>query len=121
LRSGRFWPKVAAASLSEGYRLGDGQETSMLDVEPTVFDIIARMAKVESGTLNRATELTSLTLDSIDVVEIIFQIEEAFDISLPYNANQAASAAGAGLATVGDVIDLVTARIGSGDARQTQS
>jgi acyl carrier protein len=79
----------------------------MPDIERTIIDIIARKANVDSSALSRATELASLELDSIDTVEMIFQIEEAFDISVPYNANQAAAAAGAGIATVGDVIDMV--------------
>jgi acyl carrier protein len=85
----------------------------MQDVERAVIDIIAQKAKLESGAITRATALTSLELDSIDTVELIFQIEEAFDISLPYNANQAASAAGAGMARVGDVIDLVQKHAGA--------
>jgi acyl carrier protein len=60
--------------------------------------------------------LSKLTLDSLDVVEIIFQIEERFDISIPYNANEAADAAGAGLKTVGDVIEMVRAQMAGGTA-----
>lgn len=99
----------------------------MLDVESTVLDIIARKANVESATLSRSAALTSLTLDSLDIIEIMFQIEETFDVSLPYNANQAANATatagqaslpmGMGLTTVGDVIDMVAAQAGKADAR----
>ena len=82
-----------------------------MDVQSTVIDIIARKANVESASLSPATELSSLVLDSLDIVELIFQVEETFDISLPYNANQAAAPGAPRLVTVGDVIDLVSAQI----------
>jgi acyl carrier protein len=77
----------------------------MPDVESTVLDVIARKANVDRAALSRDTELTSLTFASIDVLETIFDIEEVFDISVLYNANDAA--AGGGLKTAGDVVDLV--------------
>lgn len=88
----------------------------MAGAEDTILEIIAKKAKVEPSTLNRATPMSSLAIDSLDVVEIIFDIEEAFDIALPYNANDAGSAEGAGFGTAGDVIDAVLAQIGKQNA-----
>jgi acyl carrier protein len=82
-----------------------------MDVKSVVIDAIARKANVESASLSPATELSSLVLDSLDIVELIFQIEESFDISLPYNANQASMPGAPRLVTVGDVIDLVSAQL----------
>jgi acyl carrier protein len=79
----------------------------MADVEGAVLDIIAEKAKADRASLTPQTEIATLTLDSLDIVEIIFQIEEKFDISIPYNANESVDAAGAGFKTVGDVIGLV--------------
>jgi acyl carrier protein len=79
----------------------------MTDVEGAVLDIIAEKAKADRSSLTPQTEISTLTLDSLDIVEIIFQIEERFDISIPYNANEGADAAGAGFKTVGDVIAMV--------------
>ena len=90
----------------------------MQDVENTVLDIIADKAKVDRATLNRDTELSSLAIESLDTVELIFQIEETFDISLPYNANQDTSAAGAGFKTAGNVIDLVAREVARRDASE---
>jgi acyl carrier protein len=87
----------------------------MVDVEKTVLGIIATKAKVDPATLSRVTDLSTLDLDSLDVVEMFFEIDEAFDISLPFNANEA-SAARARFRTAGDVIDLVTQHVGSGAA-----
>jgi acyl carrier protein len=85
----------------------------MADVEGAVLDIIAEKAKADRASLTPQTEISNLTLDSLDLVEIIFQIEERFDISIPYNANESVDAAGAGFKTVGDVIDLVRQHVQS--------
>ncbi len=91
----------------------------MADIEGIILNIIAEKAKVERGTLNRATELKGLDLDSLDVVEIFFEIDEAFDISLPFNANEAASIESAKFKTAGDVIDLVTEQVAQQGGRRT--
>ena len=87
----------------------------MADVEDAVLGIIAAKAKQDRASLSRQTELTSLNLDSLDVVEIIFQIEEQFDISIPFNANDPATSGGA-LKSVGDVVELVSRHIGEQQA-----
>jgi acyl carrier protein len=87
----------------------------MADVEKTVLEIIAAKAKVDPTSLSRATDLSTLNLDSLDVVEIFFEIDEAFDISLPFNANEA-SAARARFSMAGDVIDLVAQHVSGGAA-----
>jgi acyl carrier protein len=84
----------------------------MPDIEDAVLEIIAAKAKQERSALSRQTELATLNLDSLDVVEIIFQIEEKFDISIPYNANDPATS-GASLKVAGDVVDLVQQHVGT--------
>ena len=79
----------------------------MADAEAAILDIIAKQAKVEPAALHRTTEISSLGLASIDIVEIIFEIEEKFDISLLYNANEASSTDGGSFKTVGEVVDYV--------------
>ena len=86
----------------------------MADVESAVLDIIAEKAKADRNSVTPRTELSTLTLDSLDIVEIVFQIEERFDISIPYNANEGTDAAGAGFKTVGDVIALVSQHLAQG-------
>ena len=65
--------------------------------------------------MRRATEITSLGLESLDIVEIIFAIEEKFDISVLYNANEASATAGSGFKTVGEVVDYVAHQINQQD------
>jgi len=91
----------------------------MADIEGTILNIIAEKAKVDRAGLSRATEMRGLDLDSLDVVEIFFEIDEAFDISLPFNANEAASIESARFKTAGDVIDLVTEQVALQSGRKT--
>ena len=75
------------------------------------MDIIAKKANADRATLSRATELSTIDMDSLDFVEIVFDIEEKFDISLPYNANESAAVNNAKFKTIGDVIDIVAKEI----------
>ena len=53
-----------------------------------VIAIIAEQALLEPGDVTEASTLESLGIDSLGLVESIFAIEEAFDISIPFNANE---------------------------------
>lgn len=57
------------------------------EVETRVAQIIAEQAMVEVSEIKPETTLDDLGLDSLALVEVVFGIEEAFDISVPYNAN----------------------------------
>ena len=56
-------------------------------VRDKVIAIIAEQALVEPSEIADNTKLDELGLDSLTLVEIVFGIEEAFDVSVPYNAN----------------------------------
>ena len=71
----------------------------------TVVEIIsAKMSPPPETALKPEDKLDDLGIASLDVVEIIFDIEERFDIEVPYNANQTD---GADFKTVGDVVTAV--------------
>lgn len=76
-------------------------------VHDRVIAIIARQALVDVSLLSLETQLTDLGLDSLGLVEVIFGIEETFDISVPFNAN--APGEGFDVATVGSVVAGVDA------------
>ena len=59
----------------------------MATVESDIFDIIAEKAAVERDKIVSDAKLQDLAIESLDVVEIIFAIEEKFDIHVPFNAN----------------------------------
>lgn len=57
------------------------------EVAGRIAEIIAEQAMVEPETIRPETTPEDLGLDSLGLVEVVFGIEEAFDISIPYNAN----------------------------------
>ncbi len=56
-------------------------------VQDRVVAIIAEQAVLEVGDVELDMSLDDLGIDSLGLVESIFAIEEAFDISVPFNAN----------------------------------
>jgi len=59
-------------------------------VQDKVIAIIAEQAVLAVSDVTPDATLASLGLDSLGLVEAIFAIEEAFDISVPFNANEPA-------------------------------
>jgi acyl carrier protein len=74
--------------------------------ENDITDIVAKQAKVDASTLKRETELSQLDLQSIDIVELVFAIEEKFDIEIPYAPGEQ-NTAGISFKTIGDIIAAV--------------
>ena len=57
-------------------------------VSTRVIEIIAEQAILEVGDVSMDSTPEELGIDSLGLVESIFAIEEAFDIEVPYNANE---------------------------------
>ena len=54
-----------------------------------VADIIAETSEIDRETITPESHtIDDLGIDSLGLVESIFAIEEAFDISIPFNANE---------------------------------
>lgn len=58
-----------------------------MSIETKVIAIIAEQALLEPEDVTPESTLEDLGIDSMGLVESIFAIEEAFDISVPFNAN----------------------------------
>ena len=58
------------------------------DIQTKVIAIIAEQAVLDVEDVKLDSTLTSLGIDSLGLVEAIFAIEEAFDVSVPFNANE---------------------------------
>ena len=56
-------------------------------VRDKVIAIIAELAVLDVADVRPEATLESLGIDSLGLVESIFAIEEAFDIAVPFNAN----------------------------------
>lgn len=61
-----------------------------MNVKDQVITIIAEQAMLEPQDVTLDSTLASLGIDSLGLVESIFAIEEAFDITVPFNANNPA-------------------------------
>ncbi|MBU2888602.1 acyl carrier protein [Celeribacter halophilus] len=60
----------------------------MSDVKEKIIEIIAEQAVLDPSDVSMDQSLESLGIDSLGLVESIFAIEETFDISVPFNANE---------------------------------
>jgi acyl carrier protein len=58
-----------------------------MNIADQVIAIIAEQALVTPADVSPGQTLGDLGIDSLGLVESIFAIEEAFDISVPFNAN----------------------------------
>jgi acyl carrier protein len=59
-----------------------------MSTQDKVIAIIAEQAVLEPSDVTLDSSLEDLGIDSLGLVESIFAIEEEFDISIPFNANE---------------------------------
>ena len=52
-------------------------------IQQQVFEIIAKQAKIDISTIKPESTLKDLGIASLDAIELIFDIEEHFDIHFP--------------------------------------
>lgn len=53
------------------------------EVSQRVFAILSKHAKTKPGEITGNTVLEEIGLESIEIVECVFDLEEAFDITIP--------------------------------------
>jgi acyl carrier protein len=75
----------------------------MADVAAGVMAIIANKRRGGESAVALTDRLEDLGIESLDAVEMIFDLEEKFDITIPYNANDKRPE----FETVGDVVKAV--------------
>ena len=59
-----------------------------MSIKDQVITIIADQAMLEPSDIKMDNTLADLGIDSLGLVESIFAIEESFDITVPFNANE---------------------------------
>lgn len=74
-----------------------------------IIDKIKAHADMDGGEIAPETELTALGIHSLELTEIIFDIEEAYDIEIEMNTVEAWS----NLKNVGDMVAAVRELIGA--------
>ena len=94
-------------SLQQGTTLGGlvGGDVMSDEVYSETVRIIAEKAELEPAKLTRDTPLEELEIQSLELAEVIFDLEDKFDIEIELNAANAWEQ----LKTVGDVCDAVRA------------
>jgi len=68
-----------------------------------ILDIVAEKAMVDRTKLVPEAKLSDLNISSLDMVEVIFALEDKLGIEMPFNANTNAEE----FQTLGDVIKAV--------------
>jgi len=97
---------------TEANNNGVGSGVAIID---DVQTIIAESLKIPVERLKPETRLDELGAESLDVIEIVFALEEKFDISVPFKADQGTRVTVPGkngpeeieFATVADVANIV--------------
>jgi acyl carrier protein len=73
----------------------------MNEIASRCIDIIARSKSISPDTVTLASTFEELNIDSLDKINISFEVEEAFNIDIPDEALGT-------IRTVGDMVDGVT-------------
>ncbi|MDE0983153.1 MAG: phosphopantetheine-binding protein [Yoonia sp.] len=77
-----------------------------MTTQDQVIAILAEQAMLETSDVALENSLDDLGIDSMSLVESIFAIEEAFDITVPFNANNPSESA-FDISTVASIIAAV--------------
>ncbi|QFQ86802.1 acyl carrier protein [Paracoccus kondratievae] len=78
----------------------------MTEIRERIIQIIAEQAMLDPSELKPEMSPEEIGIDSLGLVESIFAIEEAFDISVPFNANEPEKS-DFDISSLGAIIDAV--------------
>lgn len=53
------------------------------EVAEKTINVIAEFKEVDAGSITVETKLEALEMDSLDALNLVFELEEAFDIMIP--------------------------------------
>jgi acyl carrier protein len=59
----------------------------MSQITDEILDIVAQKAMVDRSKLSMDAKLSDLQISSLDIVEIVFALEDKFQVQIPFNAN----------------------------------
>ena len=89
-----------------------GWESEMDEVATKIIEILKKHMKEPRDNIELSTPLTDLKIESLDLAMIVFDIEDSFQIEIPYNANEEVE----DFKTVGSVVERVKNLIAAGPA-----
>ncbi len=70
-----------------------------------IISIVAELAMLDPSELNADSMLADLSIDSLGVIELVYAIEDSFNVELPFDANNPDS----GLFDFASIGSIVTA------------
>jgi acyl carrier protein len=71
------------------WRVVSGSHAGLtMEIIDEVRQLIAKSLKIPVEKLTAETRLDEIGAESLDVIEIVFELEEKFGISIPFQANQ---------------------------------
>ena len=71
------------------------------EIEPQVIIVVAEKLSADKDKINRNTNFTSdLNADSLDLVELVMELEEEFEINIPDDAAEK-------IQTVGQAVEFI--------------
>jgi len=79
----------------------------MDEVTTKIIEILKKHMKEPTDAISAETALADLKIESIDLAMIVFDIEDSFQVEIPYNANEEVS----DFKTVGTVVERVKSLI----------
>ena len=85
------------------------------DIQKTVINILAEQTLLDPKDISENSALDSIGIDSLALVEIIFSIEETFNITIPFNANDPSNSA-FDISSVNSIVGAVEKLIDSSTA-----
>ncbi len=71
------------------------------EIKDKVFEIFAKEARLDRDSLSLDSKLEKLNIESLDMVQVLFGIEDTFDVYVPQDDENFK------LDTMGDVVDGV--------------
>ena len=78
----------------------------MIETLPKVIQVISRRMRRPADELSAETLIEDIGVDSADLLELIFELEDSFGVELPFTAFDRVP-----LSTVGDLAMVVSARL----------
>ncbi len=84
-----------------GSQLEDAIVTTAADIEDKVVQIVSEQMSVDKNEINAATSFANdLNADSLDTVELVMELEDEFDLTIPDEEAEK-------MKTVGEAIDYI--------------
>jgi len=74
------------------------------EIDARILSALSRATRIEPDRLVPDASLSELEVTSLDVVNVLFEVEEEFGVEIPAEAEE-------GLATVGDVVGRLRAAV----------